>query len=82
MAHPVEGRLVIRGQEDGSFTVSGDQGLPAFTMFLTGGWPQVHALRQEHQAVDHFPVAADFQAFCDAFGQPPRTLPGSCDGAT
>jgi hypothetical protein len=77
VTYPGERRFVIRRQQDGSFTVSGDQGLPAFTMFLTGGWQQVHALRQQHQAVDHFPVAADFQAFCAVFGEPPKDPPGT-----
>jgi hypothetical protein len=72
-----ERRLIIRRQLDGSFTVSGDHGLPAFTMFLTGGWPQVQALRQQHRAKDHFPVTADFDAFCKTFGRPPEDTSAS-----
>lgn len=51
--------------------MSGDQGVPAFTMFLTDGWPQLKRLTQEHQARDHFPVSADFHAFCETYGPPP-----------
>jgi hypothetical protein len=50
-----ERRIVIRRQPDGSFTVSGDQGVPAFTMFVTEGWPQLQQLTQQHQAKYHFP---------------------------
>lgn len=72
MTSSPERRIVIRRQPDGSFTVNGDQGVPAFTMFVTEGWPQLQRLTQQHQAKDHFRVSADFHAFCETYGPPPQ----------
>jgi hypothetical protein len=62
---------VIRRQPDGWFTVSGDQGVTAFTMFITDGWPQLQRVTALHHAKDHFPETADYHAFCETFGPPP-----------
>jgi hypothetical protein len=70
-----ESRIVIRRQVDGSFTVGGDQGAPAFTTFVTDGWQQIAQLRAELHATDHFPVSADYEAFCEEFGPPPDVSP-------
>jgi hypothetical protein len=71
VASALEPTIVIRRRSDGSFTVSGDQGVPAFTMFVSEGWPQLRRLTRDYGAKDHFPVSADFDAFCEMFGPPP-----------